>query len=164
MLNSFFNTAEEDITDLDILQEKTILIVDDNEDMLVLITYVLENYGIKVITTSSAANAFKIIKDCEINLLITDIAMPEEDGISLIQNIRKLTHPQKREIPAIAFTGSVEDKVGKKTLLTEFQGYIQKPSDPIQLIAEVAKLLKSSTENSSLLFSDYSYLEQEKVA
>lgn len=165
MPNSFLQTeSEENLTNLDIFKGRTILAVDDNEDMLILIHYIFENYGIQVITISSASEALEIIKESEIDLLITDIAMPEEDGFSLIRKIRTLMHPQKRVIPAIAFTGSIGNQVHEKTLGSEFQAYIKKPSDPTQLITEVAKLLRSSSEGSSLLFSDYSYLEEEKVA
>ncbi|QSJ20631.1 response regulator [Nostoc sp. UHCC 0702] len=132
--------------------------------MLILINYIFEIYGIKVITTSSASEALEIMKECEVQLLITDIAMPEEDGFSLIRKIRTLMHPQKRAIPAIAFTGSTGNQVHEKTLGSEFQAYIKKPSDPIQLITEVAKLLRRFPENNSLLVSNYSYLEEEKVA
>ena len=50
----------------------TILIVDDNQDILVLISRVLKQYGIQVMTASSALEAFEAIKRCKLDLLISD--------------------------------------------------------------------------------------------
>ncbi|MEH1797590.1 MAG: response regulator [Nostoc sp.] len=135
---------EKDRRDLDIFQGLTILVVDDSTDILFLITYIFESYGIQVITASNALEAFEIIKQYQVDLLIIDIDMPFEKGYSLIQKVRSLTSLLTREIPAIAFTGSSEDKVDKKALASGFQSYMQKPSDLEQFITEVAKLLQIS--------------------
>ncbi|MHC5758135.1 response regulator [Nostoc sp.] len=133
---------EKDRRDLDIFQGLTILVVDDSTDILFLITYIFESYGIQVITASNALEAFEIIKQYQVDLLIIDIDMPFENGYSLIQKVRSLTSPLTREIPAIAFTGSSKDKADKKALASGFQSYMQKPSDLEQFITEVAKLLQ----------------------
>ncbi len=106
-------------------------------------TQLLESYGIQVLTTCNALTGLEVIKQTPVDLLISDITMPSKDGYWLIQKIRSLQHPQTREIPAIAFTGNTEDKADKKALEFGFQAYIQKPSTAIELITEVAKLLKS---------------------
>ena len=133
---------EKDRRDLDIFQGLTILVVDDSTDILFLITYIFESYGIQVITASNALEAFEIIKQYQVDLLIIDIDMPFENRYSLIQKVRSLTSPLTREIPAIAFTDSSKDKVDKKALASGFQSYMQKPSDLEQFITEVAKLLQ----------------------
>ncbi|MBG1241042.1 response regulator [Nostoc sp. NZL] len=147
-----------DIKNVDIFKGMTILIVDDNQDILVLISRVLKKYGIQVMTASSALEAFEIIKRCKLDLLISDIDMPGESGYSLIQKVRTLKSAQIREIPAIAFSGSAEDKVHTKALASGFQTYMKKPSNPTQLIIEVAKLLRCSSKKSFSLFGDYSCL------
>ncbi|MBD2560455.1 MULTISPECIES: response regulator [Nostoc] len=149
-----------DIKNVDIFKGMTILIVDDNQDILVLISRVLKKYGIQVMTASSALEAFEIIKGCKLDLLISDIDMPGESGYSLIQKVRALKSAQIREIPAIAFSGSAEDKVHTKALASGFQTYMKKPSNPTQLIIEVAKLLRCSSKRSFSLFGDYSCLEK----
>ncbi|MEH1800476.1 MAG: response regulator [Nostoc sp.] len=151
MPDNFEDTrSEKDTRDLDIFQGLTILVVDDSTDILFLITYIFESYGIQVITASNASAAFEIIKQYQVDLLIIDIAMPLENGYSLIQKVRSLTSPLAREIPAIAFTGSSEDKVDKKALASGFQTYIQKPSDLEQFITEVAKLLQISCKRMAI--------------
>ncbi|MBE8987452.1 response regulator [Nostoc sp. LEGE 12450] len=139
MSDNFFDLHLED--DIDIFKGLTILAVDDTNDILILISYIFESYGIHVMTASSATAAFEIIKQFPVDLLISDIAMPEKSGYWLIQKVRTLTHPQKREIPAIAFTGSVEDNSSEKALAFGFHIYLQKSSTPKLLITEVVKLL-----------------------
>ncbi|MEJ6485712.1 response regulator [Nostoc punctiforme UO1] len=128
---------------IDISQGVTILVVDDNQDMILVMTELFENYGIQVLTASNALTGLEVIKQYAVDLLISDITMPLEDGYWLIQKIRSLQHPQTRKIPAIAFTGNTEDKADKKALASGFQAYIQKPSTTTELITEVAKLLKN---------------------
>ncbi|MFS0520059.1 response regulator [Nostoc sp. UIC 10607] len=144
MSDKFFNRdLEKDRTDINIFQGMTILVVDEHQDMLLVMTELFESYGIQVLTASNALTGLEVIKQFNVDLLISDITMPLKDGYWLIQNIRSLTHPQTREIPAIAFTGNTEDKADKKALISGFQVYIQKPSTATELITEVAKLLKS---------------------
>ncbi len=141
-----------------IFQERTILVVDDNEDILVLVTCILKSYGIRVITASSGLEAFEILKKIRVDLLISDIDMPGNSGYLLIKKIRMLASAKIREIPAIAFSERAENKAYKQALACGFQSYMKKPSNPTQLITEVAKLLGSSCKRNFSLFGDYSCL------
>ncbi|WP_413173096.1 response regulator [Anabaena azotica] len=151
VINRFNNAnSEEDTIDLDILKGFTIIVVDSDKDIVCLITEILEIYGIHVLKAWSAKSAFEIIKQSPVDLLISDITMLEEDGYWLIQKVRTLTLLQKREIPAIAFTGNAEDKEKKKALDSGFQTYIEKPGGVEVLVTEIAKLLKIAVQSSSL--------------
>lgn len=142
----------------------TILVVDDHQDILFLITYILESYGIEILTASSASAAFKILQQSKVDLLISDIAMPEEDGYSLIQKVRLLTLEAIKEIPAIALTGYADKQTHEKALKSGFQICLNKPCSEEQLLTEIAKLLKSSCRSSLLSFSEVCLLKKEKVA
>jgi len=144
---------------IDIFKEVTILVVvDDAKDICVLITYIFESYGIRVMTASNALAGFEVIKQFPVDILIIDINMPGESGYWLIQIVRSLSLPQKREIPAIAFSSSNDSKGHKQAFASGFQTYIKKPSNATSLITEVAKLLRRSGKSSSSLFGDYSWL------
>jgi two-component system OmpR family response regulator len=146
---------ESEKIDLDIFKEVTILAVDDDQNILFLITEMFAFYGIKIRTASSALEAVEIIKHCHLDLLISDITMPGEDGYWLLEKIRTLSSPQKKEIPAIAFTGIPENKVDKKAKLSGFQTYIHKPSFGDKLIIEAAKLLENpSVSNPTTLVAN----------
>ena len=132
---------EYDTTDLDMFKGLTILAVDDDPNILFLISEIFESYGIKVITVDNALEAFEVIKQDKPDLLISDITMPGKSGYWLIRKIRTLTSPGKRKIPAIAFTANIEAKAGKEAIASGFQTYIQKPWVD-QLITETTKLLR----------------------
>ncbi|MBW4689977.1 MAG: response regulator [Komarekiella atlantica HA4396-MV6] len=142
--------------DIDIFRGLTILVVDDTQTDLCLITYVLESYGIQVIATSNASQAFDLIKHESIDLLISGIDLPGESGYSLIQKIRTLTPLQTRDIPAIALSSNAHKQIHQQALASGFQTHITKPSSPTQLITEIAKLLFRSRKSSSSLFDNYS--------
>ncbi|MBD2344751.1 response regulator [Anabaena subtropica] len=136
----------DDTEDLDIFPELTILVVDDDDNMRFLITEVFEIYGFKVMAATNALEAFELIEQFHLDLLISDINMPGENGYWLIQKIRKLTSPKKSEIPAIAFTANMEANAHNKALASGFQAYLQKPSKIEQILAEATKLLKGSVK------------------
>lgn len=130
-----------DIKDVKFLQDLIILVVDDNEDNLTLLQVALEIYGAKVVTASNVATAFELIKKVKFNILITDIAMPEEDGFSLLQKIRALSNYPNQGILAIAFS-AYEPESLNFPLNDGFQAYITKPLAPDKLIATIKELLK----------------------
>jgi two-component system, OmpR family, response regulator len=143
--NNFETTYfEDDTKDLDIFKGLTILAVDDDENILFFMTEIFEIYGINVMTASNALEALELIEQFHLDLLISDINIPGEDGYWLIRKVRTLTPPKKREIPAIAFTGKAESKSNNKALASGFQTYIQKPSHVEELVTETTKLLKRS--------------------
>ncbi len=130
------------------LNGKRILVVDDDDDALVLLSFILESYDVQVMTASSATDAMKVIKQSQPDLLIIDIAMPFEDGYSLIRKVRNLEEKQLREIRAIALTAQVIESGRTDALEAGFQTYLTKPFDPEELLTEVANLLRISSKKS----------------
>ncbi|MBD6620929.1 response regulator [Komarekiella sp. 'clone 1'] len=151
--------------DINIFKGLTILVADDTQDNVFLTRYILKSYGIQVISASNASSAFALIKHESVDLLISDIDLPDESGYSLIHRVRSLMPLQTRDIPAIALSEKTHKQAHQQALTSGFQTYIQKPSNPLSihkykrlLIIEIAKLLCRSNRNSSSLFSDYSCL------
>jgi CheY-like chemotaxis protein len=116
-----------------------IVVVDDDSDNLELTSIILETYGVQVMKATSASEALEIVRQFEIDLLISDIAMPQEDGYSLIRQIR-----QVKQIPAIALTALAMPEERSKALKSGFQLYLTKPVEPMNLVTEVAKLVGRS--------------------
>lgn len=143
MTNNFDHLhLQDDIKDYQSLEGLQILVVDDNEDSLFLITVILESYGVQVMTATSALVALEAIKNLRFDILIFDIAMPEVDGYSLIRKARQMLLLQKRHTPAIALTALCSEDSYNMALLSGFQGYINKPVDASVLIGEITKLLR----------------------
>jgi CheY-like chemotaxis protein len=95
----------------------------------------------QVFVASSVVEAIKLLEREEtFDLLITDIAMPDEDGYSLIQKVRQLPPERSGKIPAVALTAHARAEDRLRALRAGFQMHIAKPVEPVELIAVVANL------------------------
>ncbi|MBU7583036.1 MAG: response regulator [Nostoc sp. TH1S01] len=132
---------QDDVKNDQSLDGLQILVVDDNEDSLMLTTFILESYGLQVTTAKSALDALKLIKNRRFDVFIFDIAMPKVDGYSLIRKVRQMLLLQKQHTPAIALTSLTAEESYRLALLSGFQGYVHKPVEAGVLIAEITKVL-----------------------
>jgi CheY-like chemotaxis protein len=117
-----------------------ILVVDDDVDTLELITFILEEYQMQVTTAASASEALDSLTRSLPHIMISDIAMPGEDGYSLIRKVRNLEAESGGHIPAIALTAFAREEDRILALDAGFQMHVAKPVDPFELVAVVAKL------------------------
>ncbi|MEZ4752902.1 MAG: response regulator [Bdellovibrionota bacterium] len=95
--------------------KRSILLVEDDDDQRILFKMMLENSGYTVHTANSAKNALFLLRHTPVQLIITDIMMPEIDGIEFLKKVKKL--PNYNSVPTIALTASrvdVENKVCTK--------------------------------------------------
>lgn len=124
------------------LDKLRILIVDDDLDMRDLLIYTIEVCGAEVIAATSAKEAISILTKSSppLDILISDIGMPEEDGYTLLRRVRALPPEQGGQIPAIALTAYARTQDRTAALLAGFQSHIAKPVEPAELIAVIANL------------------------
>jgi CheY-like chemotaxis protein/nitrogen-specific signal transduction histidine kinase len=122
-----------------------VLAVDDDADALDLAMAILTAARAEVRTCQSAAEALAVFRDWRPDVLIADIEMPGEDGLSLIRKIRALEPDQGGKVPAVALTayGRVEDRL--RTLSAGFSMHVPKPVDPSELTTVVASLAGRET-------------------
>jgi signal transduction histidine kinase/ActR/RegA family two-component response regulator len=117
-----------------------VLVVDDEADARTLARRVLEERGAEVLTVSSAAEALKAVDgNCDVNVMISDIGMPEHDGYELISKVRAMPGNLGR-VPAVALTALARDEDRKRTLLAGYQVHVSKPIDPAELVTVIATL------------------------
>ena len=124
-----------------------ILMVDDNIDTLELVAVILSQYGTEVITAASVAEALEALAQFVPDILISDIAMPGEDGYSLIRQVRALEAFQGAVLPAIALTAYAGEAERVLALEAGFQMHVSKPVDPFELVAVVASLATPQLAN-----------------
>jgi PAS domain S-box-containing protein len=131
------------ISHLSLLSSKKILIVDDDPDTREFFSFVLKEAGAIARTVASAREALLALPQFQPDLLMSDIGMPEEDGYSLLQQVRQLPPDQGGRIPAIALTAYASDEDRNRALITGYQAHLSKPIEPARLVEAIAQLLTS---------------------
>ncbi|HEY6122216.1 MAG TPA: ATP-binding protein [Pyrinomonadaceae bacterium] len=117
-----------------------VLVVDDEADARQIISSLISRTGAEVLACESASEALTMLEQWKPDVLMSDIAMPEEDGYSLINKVRSLPAEKGGRIPAAAFTAYARDEDRKRALAAGFQMHIPKPISGGQLLSLVARL------------------------
>lgn len=116
-----------------------VLVVDDQPELREVLSALIEQRGDRATTAASAADAMARIEAAdEFDIAILDIAMPGEDGISLIGRIRALEH--ERHLPAIALTAHASAALRRQALSAGFDVFLAKPVDPVLLFETIDRL------------------------
>jgi two-component system chemotaxis response regulator CheY len=118
---------------------KTIMTVDDAATMRKMVSFTLKGAGHEVLEASDGACALTALRTRPVDLVITDIHMPNMDGLELTRQLRAL--PEFRKTPILLLT--TESDPGKKAegRAAGATGWIVKPFSQEQLLAVVAKVL-----------------------
>ncbi|BAZ54014.1 response regulator receiver protein [Nostoc sp. NIES-4103] len=120
-----------------------ILVVDDDDDSRFYITTVLEADGATVLAVASAVAALEALNHWQPDVFIFDIAMPGEDGYTLIRKVRAMTAYRERKVPAVALTAYADSEDRIRALEAGFQTHVPKPVDPSELVEIVADVVAS---------------------
>ncbi|HEY0426763.1 MAG TPA: ATP-binding protein [Pyrinomonadaceae bacterium] len=115
-----------------------ILIVDDEADARDLLIAVLSGQGADVAAAATVAEAVREFQTTPPELIVSDIEMPDEDGFSLIKQLRAFNQTQTKKIPAIALTAHARPSERLKILAAGYQMHLAKPVDTSELIAVIA--------------------------
>ena len=117
-----------------------VLVVDDEGDARELMRAILAQCGAEVTAAATAQSALAALEQTPFDVLVSDIAMPEDDGYDLIRNVRALEAERGGRIPALALTAyaRVEDRAA--AISAGYQQHAAKPIEPAQLATAVAIL------------------------
>lgn len=125
--------------------EKKILVVDDEQDILDLISYNLSKEGFKVFTASDGIQGLETAKTCKPDLVILDIMMPGKDGFEVCRTLRQDSSFSSTAIMFLtAKSGEIDQILG---LELGADDYIQKPISPRVLLARVKTMLRRGSDN-----------------
>lgn len=122
------------------LDDLRLLVIDDDADTCELITFMLEQCGAIVTTATSAREALDILAHSKIDILISDVGLPDSDGYELIREVRLLDNENGKSIPAVALTAYAAKEDQRRALSAGFQFHIPKPVEPSKLIAILSHL------------------------
>ena len=115
-----------------------VLVIEDNEDNLVLITYILESLGCKLIVQRDGGEkTVTLAKKYHPDLILLDIVLPEVSGIEILKFLK--AEPLTRNVPTIAVTALVTEENRENIIRAGFNNYIIKP----YLIEELEQMINS---------------------
>ena len=119
-----------------------ILVVEDDPDARELMQAVLEQRGANVFAAESVQRAFELLEATVPDVIISDIAMPEEDGFTFVRRLRALPTDQGGSIPTIAVSAYAGSSDRARALAAGFDRYLHKPVDFEQLTSTIASVLR----------------------
>jgi signal transduction histidine kinase/ActR/RegA family two-component response regulator len=122
-----------------------VLIVDDEPDAREILAHELRGCGALVSQAGSASDALERLEEEEVDVLLADIAMPEEDGYALIRKVRSSSSPRVSSIPAAAVTAHARDDERQQALAAGFHLHMAKPIDPEELARAVETLVRGNS-------------------
>ena len=125
--------------DLTALAGTRVLVVDDQDDERALLTAIFARQGMDVRAASSVAEAFEALAEWTPHLIVSDLAMPNEDGYSLVRRVR--ASRTLNALPALAVTAHARPEDRDAALAAGFNAYVSKPLDRELLLARAASLV-----------------------
>jgi len=126
-----------------------VLVVDDDSDAREVMSRILEDQGATVATAASAAEAYELLLRARPLVLVCDIGMAHEDGMSFIRRLRRDANRSIAQIPAVAVTAFARDFDRQQSQHAGFQSHVAKPFEAAELVSIVRRLARSNNSNST---------------
>jgi len=121
------------------MNSKNILIVDDSKVTRSMAVFSLNNHGFRVLEAGDAREALAVMRREEIDMVITDLRMPEVDGVGLTRRIR--CGNGSSDIPIIMITGLDSEETRREAFNAGVSSFLTKPFKPHQLLDLVRSVL-----------------------
>ncbi|MGB3508689.1 MAG: response regulator transcription factor [Microcoleaceae cyanobacterium] len=131
------------IKEINATDQKRLMLVDDDPNLILLVKDYLEFRGYKVMTAENGRQALELLEQEIPDLIICDVMMPEMDGYTLVQHIRENQATEWVPVLFLSAKGQSQDRV--KGLNTGADVYIVKPFEPEELVAQVESSLKQAS-------------------
>jgi DNA-binding NarL/FixJ family response regulator len=122
---------------------KRLLLIDDDPNLILLVKDYLEFRGYEVITAENGQEALEILQQDTPDMIICDVMMPQMDGYTLVEHVRK--DPRTSWIPVLFLSAKGQSQDRVKGLNTGADVYMVKPFEPEELVAQVESSLKQAS-------------------
>jgi two-component system CheB/CheR fusion protein len=116
----------------------TVLLVEDSSDVLFFLQLELEYAGYQVHATTDAAIALSRARDARPDVIVSDLRMPDIDGLEFIRRIREI--PELASVPAVVLTGAGMERDIQQALAAGFTAHLTKPVEARDLISKIEQL------------------------
>ncbi len=118
---------------------KTVLVIEDNDDNMELITFILEKNGYKVLKAETGQQGFDMALERRPDFIILDIQLPDMDGLEVLRKIRNSEIDSS--IPVIAMTSYAMVGDREKMMAAGCNGHIEKPIDSEKVVSQIRHIL-----------------------
>jgi len=119
------------------MEQQTILVVDDNKEIVFSLGKLLEYEGYQVLKAYDGLEALETLKDHTVDLILLDVMMPKLNGLSALMKIR-----ENNQIPVIILSAKTQESDKVSGLVMGADDYVEKPYNPAELTARVAAQLR----------------------
>lgn len=124
-------------------EQKRLLLIDDDPNLILLVKDYLEFRGYEVITAENGREALEILEQKAPDMIICDVMMPEMDGYAFVKHVRE--NPKTNSIPVLFLSAKGQSSDRVKGLNTGADVYMVKPFEPEELVAQVEASLKQAS-------------------
>lgn len=121
---------------------KTVLLVEDNEDNLLVYRTILEHVGYSVIEARDGEQGLESARASHPDIILMDISIPKLDGWEVTRRLK--ADESTRDIPVVALTAHALEEDREKALLAGCDGYLAKPVEPRRVVEEVRRFIGSA--------------------
>jgi CheY-like chemotaxis protein len=118
-----------------------VLVLDDDSDSLQVLCFALELVGARVVCVTDTSEALQAVQSGQVDVVVSDLYMPREDGWSFIRRVRALPPHENGRIPAAVLTAHPSEDNRVRSLEAGFDTVVGKPIDPGALVAVVVDLM-----------------------
>lgn len=126
--------------------KRTVLVIEDNEQNLYLVTFLLEQSGFEVVAARSGPEGIALAASAQPDLILLDIQLPEMDGYAVARALRQ--NPRLKDVPVVAVTSYAMVGDRERTLAAGCTGYLEKPINPDTFMGEISRFLTTHTTGS----------------
>jgi len=116
-----------------------VLVIEDNEQNLYLVTFILEKHGYEVVQARDGRQGIDLAFDVNPILILLDIQLPVMDGYAVARELR--SSPELADVPIVAVTSYAMVGDREQALAAGCSGYIEKPINPLTFISEIEQHL-----------------------
>ena len=121
-----------------------VLVIEDNEQNLYLVTFLLERYGMEIIPARTGPQGLALADHVRPDLILLDIQLPGMDGYEVARRLKQ--NPLLVDVPIVAVTSYAMEGDREKGLLAGCVGYIEKPINPETFLMEIRPFLPANWE------------------
>lgn len=123
------------------MDKQTVLIAEDSSVIQNLTKKILEQQNLKVLTAKNGKEVLALLETEPVHLILMDINMPQMDGITCVQNIRRSPKEEVKNIPVLAITGNARNYTEEEFKDAGINEFLQKPVDFDHLVEVVKRWL-----------------------